>query len=130
MRDATTMKRFLAILFCLIGVMVTSNAQDVATLEKIGAVTGFTRNERSITLNCQDQSQVQLVILAPDLIRVRASFAKALPAKDHSWAIAKDDWIVPRWQLNETADSIIVATDEVEVVVHRSPLLIDFRDAR
>src|SRR5258708_39241236 len=105
-------------------------AQELSGLEKIGSVTSFTKTEKSVTLNCQDNSQVQLTILAPDLIRVRASFTKAIPARDHSWAIAKEDWPAPRWSVKETAETIIVSTDEVEVVVHRSPLLIDFRDAR
>ena len=130
MRDAPTMKRPLPFLFCLLVLTVSGNAQDITSLEKIGPVTSFTKIEKGITLNCQDKSQVQLIVLAPDLIRVRASFAKPIPAKDHSWAIAKDDWIIPRWQLSETAESIVLATDELEVQVHRSPLLIDFRDAR
>src|SRR5258708_15356513 len=105
-------------------------AQELAGLERMGSVTSFTKTGKSVTLNCQDNSQVQLTILAPDLIRVRASFTKRIPARDHSWAIARVDWITPRWSVRETAAAIIVSTDEVEVVVHRSPLLIDFRDAR
>src|SRR5205807_8555653 len=69
-------------------------------------------------------------VLAPDLIRVRASFAKPIPSKDHSWAIAKEDWETPMWRVTETGESIVMSTAEVEVVVHRSPVLIDFRDAR
>ena len=126
----TTIKSVLPIVFFLIAVSLTGDAQDIASLEKIGPVTGFSRTEKGITVSCQDKSEVQLTVLAPDLVRVRASFARPIPAKDHSWAIAKNDWTTPRWQVTETAEAILVATDEVEVVVHRSPLLIDFRDAR
>src|SRR5215212_5234711 len=91
-------------------------AQDITTLEKIGAVISLTKTATSLTLNCQDNSQVQLTILAPDLIRVRAAFTKPIPAKDHSPAIAKTDWAIPRWNLNETAESITITTDELEVV--------------
>ncbi len=122
-------KRLSAVLF-LIALGTPVFAQEISGLEKIGSVTSFTKNDKSVTLNCQDNSQVRLTILAPDLIRVRASFTKAIPARDHSWAIAKEDWTAPRWSVKETAETIIVSTDEVEVVVHRSPLLIDFRDAR
>src|ERR1051325_5740265 len=71
-------------------------AQDITTLEKIGPVVSLNKSEQSVTLNCQDKSQVQLTILAPDLIRVRAAFTKSIPARDHSWAIAKENWTTPR----------------------------------
>src|SRR5215210_3467263 len=105
-------------------------AQDITTLEKIGPVVRFERTEKAVTLHCQDNSQVQLTILAPDLIRVRASFTKPIPQRDHSWAIAKENWETPRWNLNETPNLITITTDELEVAISRSPLLIEFRDAR
>src|SRR5437870_13513094 len=110
----------------------TGYAQEinVSSLEKTGPVTSLVKAERGVTLTCADGSQVQLTVLAPDLIRVRASFTKPLPAHDHSWATARTDWQTTPWQLTETAASITVATAEVEAFVNRSPLLIDFRDAR
>ncbi|HEV8204946.1 MAG TPA: TIM-barrel domain-containing protein [Pyrinomonadaceae bacterium] len=123
------MKRFLVLIaFCASCVSVF--AQDITTLEKIGPVVSVAKSDKTVTLNCQDNSQVQLTILAPDLIRVRASFTKPIPARDHSWAIAKQDWPTPRWNLSEASESITIATDELEVVIRRSPLLIEFRDAR
>jgi alpha-glucosidase len=125
------MTNTLVFVLCLLGVAVIGAAQEisVSSLEKIGPVTSFVKTEQGITLNCSDNSQVELSVLAPDLIRVRASFTKAIPARDHSWAVAKENWETQRWGLTETAESITIATAEVEVVVHRSPLLIDFRDA-
>ena len=126
------MKSIIASVVILLALALVCAAQeiDIAKLEKIGAVSNFTRTDKGITLNCRDNSQVQLTVLAPDLIRVRASFAKSIPTIDHSWAIAKENWETPRWTVTESTDSIVVATAEVEVVVHRSPLLIDFRDAK
>jgi alpha-glucosidase len=126
------MRSYLLILLSLVCFSPTIHGQDidVTKLEKIGSVVSFTKTYKSITLNCSDNSQVQLIILAPDLIRVRASFAKTIPPKDHSWAIAKPEWSTPRWNVSETTDTITVATSEIETVIHRSPLLIDFRDAR
>ena len=103
---------------------------DVTRLQKIGDAIGFVRNEQGITINCRDNSQVQLTVLAPDLIRVRAAFAKPIPAKDHSWAIAKAKWAKAAWSVNETSDAIVVTTSEVETVIHRSPFLVEFRDVR
>jgi alpha-glucosidase len=124
------MNQVLSIVILVVALGAPGFAQDISGLEKIGSVTSFTKSEKGVTLNCRDNSQVQLTILAPDLIRVRASFTKAIPARDHSWAIAKEDWTTPRWSVRETSEAIIVTTDEVELVVQRSPLLIDFRDAR
>lgn len=124
------MKRLLLILICVIGPSLSIHAQDITTLERIGPVTGLIRNERGVTFTCRENSQVQLTILAPDLIRVRASFTKAVPTRDHSWAIDRENWAPSHWSLKESADSVTISTDELEAVVRRSPLLIEFRDAR
>src|SRR5207245_912089 len=80
LRSFYNMKKCFVVLFslCCFGL---SQAQeiDVTRLEKIGPVTGFIKTERGITLNCGDNSQVQVTVLAPDLIRIRASFAKPVP---------------------------------------------------
>ena len=120
-----------ATLIALILVLATTaNAQDITTLEKIGRIVSLTKSEKAVVFNCEDKSQVQVTILAPDLVRVRASFAKPLPTKDHSWAIAKTDWTTPRWTVSENPGSVTITTDELEVVINRSPLLIEFRDAK
>jgi alpha-glucosidase len=124
------MKNILIVVLCLFGLGVTTRAQDVASLEKIGPVVSVAKSAKGVTINCRDNSQVQLTVLAPDLIRVRASFAKPIPARDHSWAISKENWDTPRWNLTEGPEFITIATDRVEAVVRRSPLLIEFRDAR
>jgi alpha-glucosidase len=124
------LNRLFSIIFCLVSFGLPAPAQDIANLEKIGPVVSFTRTEKSVTFNCGDNSQVQLTVLAADLIRVRASFTKPVSAKDHSWAIAKETWATVPWKFRETADAIVIATDELEATVQRSPLLIEFRDAR
>ncbi|HXQ70914.1 MAG TPA: TIM-barrel domain-containing protein, partial [Pyrinomonadaceae bacterium] len=105
-------------------------AQDITALQPIGNVVSVQKTENAVTFRCNGNSEVRLTVLAPDLVRVRAAFAKPIPARDHSWAIAKETWTTPRWTLSETPEAVTVATDEVEVVVRRSPLLIEFRDAR
>ena len=120
---------FLAIIISLLTAPAVF-AQDITGLEKIGPVVSFVKTERGVTFNCRDNSQVQLSVLAADLVRVRTSFAKPIPARDHSWAIAKETWDAVRWSLTETADAVVLTTDEIEVVVRRSPLLIEFRDAK
>jgi hypothetical protein len=132
MRKSSCAARLILAFFLLLTLRAAAFAQeiDVTRLQKIGDAIGFIRNESGITIDCRDNSQVKLTVLAPDLIRVRAAFTKAIPTKDHSWAIAKEDWAKVAWSVNETADAIVVSTAELEVVVRRSPLLIEFRDAR
>ena len=124
------MKMIRLICVCCFLSPLAVRAQDITALEPIGAVESFQRTENKATFRCRDNSHVQLTILAPDLVRVRAAFRKAIPARDHSWAIAKDDWATPRWTVNESTEAVTIVTDEIEVVVRRSPLLIEFRDAR
>ena len=125
------MKKLILILwFSCVLFSSTVVGQDITRLRKIGPVVSYTKTERGLLLNCLDNSQVQLSVLAPDLIRVRASFTKPIPAADHSWAIAKDKWSNLDWLVAETREEITLTTSEVQVVIHRSPLLIDFRAAR
>jgi alpha-glucosidase len=124
------MKKLITICCCLLGFAATSSAQDIAALERIGPVVSFIKSEKTVVFNCRDNSQVRLTVLAPDLVRIRASFAKPLPSRDHSWAIDKSDWITPRWSLSETPGAVVITTDEIEVVVKRSPLLVEFRDLK
>ena len=114
----------------LIGPVVSVEAQDISRLTKIGGVVSFEKSDLAVTFSCSDNSQLQLTILAPDLVRVRTAFGKPIPPTDHSWAIDKNNWTVPRWTLHEDAEAITIATSELEVVVRRSPVLLEFRDAK
>lgn len=124
------MTKLLVTLAYLIALAGVAAGQDITVLQPIGSVTNFQKTENTVTFRCRDNSQVQLTILAPDLVRVRAAFGKEIPKTDHSWAVVKEDWTTPRWTLSETAEAVTVSTGEVEVVVRRAPLLIEFRDAR
>src|SRR5437660_2812801 len=123
------MKRLLTLASCLALLSISASGQDITGLEKIGPVVSFVKTNQAVTFTCRDNSQVQVILLAPDLIRIRASFTQPIPARDHSWAIAKESWETPRWSLSEAADAITIATDEIKVVVHRASLLIEFREA-
>src|SRR5436190_4265624 len=104
------MNKLIAAAFCAINLTVPLAAQDVTRLEPIGTIINFTRTDNGVAINCNDNSHVQLSVLAPDLIRVRTSFAKPIPAKDHSWAIAKENWERSPWNVTDTPESITLAT--------------------
>src|SRR5215213_3608650 len=125
------MKKILASLCCVVWLSTAAFAQDIVSgLEPIGAISSFAKTDGAVTFDCKDGSQVRVHVLAPALVRVRASFRKPLPARDHSWAIDKTSWDAPRWSFSEQGDSFTISTDELEVVVRRSPLLVEFRDAK
>ena len=115
---------------CLASLSPIARAVDLTGLTAIGAMVSYTSARDTVTISCSDQSQVRFYMLAPDLIRVRASFRAPLPERDHSWAIAKTAWDVPKWAVKEDSAGLTIATEEVEVAVRRSPLLIEFRDAK
>jgi alpha-glucosidase len=124
------MKKLIPSIFGLVSVCPFAAAIDLNGLATIAPLTSYTSTRDTVTIACGDQSQVRLYILAPDLIRVRASFRQPLPERDRSWAIAKTAWDVPKWSVKDEPDGLLIATEEVEVAVHRSPLLIEFRDAK
>lgn len=116
--------------FCLFSLSAVAPAIELTGLVPIGPFASYSQARDGVTVTCQDQSQVRFYVLAPDLVRVRASFGKPLPDRDHSWAIAKTAWDVPKWTVREESGALLIATEELEVVVQRSPLLVEFRDAK
>lgn len=116
--------------FCALLGCGGASAIDLNGLQSIGPVASFARMDSSVTLICVDGSQVRVTVLAPDLIRVRAAFLGKLPDRDHSWAIEKTSWDVPHWDLTEDPVALRISTVELEVVIRRSPLQIEFRDVK
>lgn len=95
----------------------------------IGDVARVARLADGVDLACTDGSEARVTVLAPDLVRVRASLRSALPARDHSWAIARTEWPAPRWSLAEDPASVTLTTDALIVRIARAPLRIEFLDA-
>ena len=125
------MRKELLLALCLLACLAETDwAIDFNGLEQIGPITSLKKTETGVTFNCRDNSQVQVTVLAHDLVRVRASFRAPLPARDHSWAIAKEEWERTEFTIIERPDEVLIITDELEVVVRRSPLRIEFRDAQ
>jgi alpha-glucosidase len=118
------------LVFCALLASHGAAAIDLTGLRSIGPVANFARIDAGVTVTSTDGSQVGITILAPDLVRVRAAFLGNLPARDHSWAIEKTTWERTEWRLAEDAAALHLTTSELEVVVQRSPLRIEFRDAK
>lgn len=121
--------RALLALLCGLGLLTSARLNAQTGLQPVGDLAGLTRQASGVTLGCTGGSTVQLTILAPDLVRVRTLFPGQSEQRDHSWAIARTEWPAAAWQLREEADSVVLVTSELEVVVQRHPLLVQFRDA-
>ena len=98
-------------------------------LQPVGDVASASRFTGGVRLACTDGSVVTLSVLAPDLVRVRTLFGGQPDAPDHSWAISRTAWDPVPWRLHEDETAVTLTTGELEVVIHRQPLLIEFRDA-
>jgi alpha-glucosidase len=120
---------FLSILFLACSAVSVFGMQ-LDGMVSIGPITDLTRTETAVTFNCRDGSQVRVTILASDLLRIRAAFRKPLPVRDHSWAIDKTSWKITGWELKREADHTIISTDEIDLIIRHSPLLIEIRDAK
>src|SRR5579862_2602343 len=118
------------LLLSLIWLTPAALAIDLTGFVPIGPLASHTAARDGVTITCGDQSQVRFTILSPDLIRVRASYGKPLPERDHSWAIAKTDWDPPKWNVQEETGGLLISTAELEVFIHRAPLIVEFREAR
>jgi alpha-glucosidase len=127
---AASMKRLGRCAALLLVISAVAAAISLEGFVPLGPVASYTSLKDGIVILCGDHSQVRFQVLAADLVRVRASFGQALPDRDHSWAIAKTDWATPRWNVREADGEILLSTTELEVVIQRAPLLVEFRDAR
>ncbi len=123
------MKTLTSSVFCLFGLAAAAAALDFTGFVPIAPLASYAAARDGVVVTCADRSQVRFDVLAPDLVRVRASFGKPLAESEHSWALAKTSWDTPRWTVREEAGGLVIATAELEVFVRRSPLLVEFRDA-
>lgn len=73
------------------------------------------------------QATVTITVLAPDLIRVRAT-AGTSPESDHSWAVVKKDWPQVRAEFTGSGESRVIRTRELEVRAQVSPFRLAFYD--
>jgi alpha-glucosidase len=122
------MKRLLLVAL-VAGVAALAGPIDFNSLVAIGPAAGEQKTADAVTITCADRSQIRIEPLAADLILVRAAFGKPLPASDHSWVVVKTSWPRPRWRVSKSPAAFVIATNRLEVVVQRSPLLISFLDA-
>lgn len=81
-------------------------------------------SDQQIVVNCGD-SEVQITPFANDMVRVR--ILRTAGAKDRgSWAMAKEEWDLPKHDFAQDATSITITLKDVTVKIAKSPLRISF----
>jgi alpha-glucosidase len=94
----------------------------------LGALQNVKQEERHIHLQC-GESCLTISVLAPNLIRVRMTpTGEFLPHRSWAVALADEQWSQVSFQVQEKADTVEIATEQLRVVVHRDPCRIQFFD--
>jgi alpha-glucosidase len=87
----------------------------------LGAIEAIRTSDRSLHIQC-GKPCLTISILAPNLIRIRmASTGEFLPRR--SWAVtqADQDWAPVPFEVQETASTVEIITEQLRVVVERNP---------
>ena len=95
----------------------------------LGNVQNFEQSDRHLHLDC-GEAQVKISILSPKLIRVRlAPQGEFLPRR--SWAVTRDDqqWDIPKFDVQQTDDTIAIQTEQMRVEIQRRPCRITCYDS-
>lgn len=104
--------------------------EEFDKMSSIGNAIAVHQQPDGVLIDCADHSQVKLQVLAPDLIRVRASFKKPIAGLDHSWAIAKTQWAAVPHKLSDSGSNVTLDTAEIRAIVYKAPLRVAFQDVK
>lgn len=96
--------------------------------QAIGAAQSVRRDASSVTVDCQN-AQLRVVVLAPDLVRVRMQPGRAF-GPDESWAVVKTEWPPVPVEITESRASVRMTTSELVVDIGKMPCSVTFRDTR
>ncbi|MCD6290639.1 MAG: DUF4968 domain-containing protein [Anaerolineae bacterium] len=101
---------------------------NVAGFVPIGNVVHWDQHGGQIDLSCSN-GHVRIYVLAPDLIRVRATPGADF-GPDESWAVIRHDWPATPVSIGETNRTIILSTGKLRLEIGKQPLRLRFYDAR
>jgi alpha-glucosidase len=95
-------------------------------VESLIPIAGYQSRQDNL-ITCQDGSQIKVEFLTPDMPRIQMSYKKRLEPNP-SWAIAKTDWAPTAVSTTESPENVTVASAQLKVIIHKSPLLIEIQD--
>lgn len=94
--------------------------------QSVGNLDGYTRSGEGIELR-SGAAVIRISILAPDLVRIRAS-RNGVFQPDRSAAVVKTDWGRTSFEVVETAADLQVQTSEIDVRIQKNPVRMTFAD--
>ncbi|MDZ7262225.1 MAG: DUF4968 domain-containing protein, partial [candidate division KSB1 bacterium] len=97
-----------------------------ANFQFLGNVQSFHQQQNQLILNC-GVPQVQITVLAPDLIRIRMTSNGHFP-EDHSYAVVKTDWPATEPSVQDSPHEIVITTAELVLRINKSPCRLAFYD--
>ncbi len=98
-----------------------------AQWRSIGNVDSYSVEGNIVHLKAGNAS-VDLSVLAPDLVRIRASQDGKFGV-DRSAAVIKTDWPATRFSVDSAEGEIRVTTSQLTVIIHMNPLRLSFVDS-
>lgn len=123
-----TMMKYLGLrslpLWLLYAVLATSTAR--AQWQSIGNLDSYTAEQNGVTLK-SGATLVRVLILAPDLVRIRVA-TEGVFLPDQSWAVVKNDWGHVAVEVRDSIDELQLATGELVVKIRKRPLRFSFVD--
>jgi alpha-glucosidase len=96
-----------------------------AEWQSVGALAASTPQANQITFS-SSQAVVTVIVLAPDLVRVRMT--RGTPGPDYSYAVVKTDWQPGAVEFSGGKDERIIRTPELEIRAQLSPFRLAFYD--
>ena len=124
------MKNFICLSIAVLCLALRLCGFETQGLSPVGRVMGAVPEARGLRINCADGSTVHLSFLALDLVRVQTVFASEEAGPDHSWAVERTEWPAVATNFSESATSLSLSSDLIEVRVSKEPLLVSFIDRK
>jgi len=109
-------------LLCVVFATPTARAQ----WQSIGNLDSYTTEQNGVTLK-SGATLVRVLILAPDLVRIRVA-TEGVFLPDQSWAVVKNDWANVAVEVRDSNDELQLATGELVVSIRKRPLRFSFLD--
>ncbi|MBK9991619.1 MAG: glycoside hydrolase family 31 protein [Verrucomicrobia bacterium] len=122
------MKILFSICIVVLGLTLRLQGFETQGLVPIGRVVSASNIEQGLMINCAGGSTVQIIIMADDLVRVRARFTGQPVGQDRSWAVVRTEWPAVETSFAENSSSFSISTKHLQVRVQKDPLVISFVD--
>jgi alpha-glucosidase len=111
---------FMTLLFLITTSLVRAQWQSIGNMDS------FSSEENGVTIK-SGPAVVQVLVLAPDLVRIRVAKDGAF-GPDQSWAVVKSIWKSVHIEVHDSKDELRLTTSAMVIVVQKRPIRLSFFD--